>query len=336
MKAVHLTGFGLDNLRVVDIGQASVGPKQVRVRMEAASLNYRDYLLATGSYDPKQPLPLVPLSDGAGVVVEIGAEVSRVKAGDRVCPIFRQGWLSGEYKAETRATSLGAPLDGVMSEFMVLGEDGLVRIPDYLSFIEAATLPCAAVTAWNALRVEDDIGPGESVLIQGTGGVSLFALQIAKMAGAKAIVTSSSDEKLQHAKALGADVLINYKAHPKWDRLVREATDGVGVDHVVEVGGAQTLEMSVRSARLNGHISIIGNVTGSIATLSLPLMLMRHLRFQGITAGNRDSFEAMLRAMSLFKTRPVIDRTFGFGELKDALAYMASGSQFGKVCISHH
>jgi NADPH:quinone reductase-like Zn-dependent oxidoreductase len=336
MKAVELTGFGLENLKIVDRANRPLGPKEVRIQLEAASLNYRDYLLALGTYDPKQRLPLVPLSDGAGVVVDLGEEAKRFKVGDRVCPIFRQGWISGEYRAESRATSLGSPLDGVMSDYMALEESGLVAIPSYMSFLEAATLPCAAVTAWNALRVEDDIGPGQSVLIQGTGGVSLFALQFAKMAGAKVILTSSSDEKLERGKALGADVLINYRKHPKWDQVVREATDGVGVDHVVEVGGAETLEMSVRSARLNGHISIIGNITGSIAKLSLPLMLMRHLRFQGITAGNRDSFEAMLKAMELFKTKPVVDRVFDFHELKQALEYMASGSQFGKICISHN
>jgi len=335
MKAVQFQQFGLEHLEIVDRPDKLLGPKQVRLRMEAASLNYRDYLLVKGSYDPKQPLPLVPLSDGAGVVIEVGSDATKFKAGDRVCPIFRQAWISGKYKAETRATSLGAPLDGVMSEQMVLDETGLVRIPGYLSFEEAATLPCAAVTAWNALRVDDNVGPGSTVLVQGTGGVALFALQIAKIAGAKVIITSSSDQKLERAKKMGADVTINYRTNPKWDKLVREATNGVGVDHVIEIGGAETLEPSIRSTKLSGHISLIGNVTGSVASLSLPLMFMRHLRFQGITAGNRDSFEDMLLAMDLYKTKPVIDRIFGFGELKQALEYMASGSQFGKICISH-
>lgn len=335
MRAMQIEKFGLENLAMVDRPDDTPGVRQVRVRMRAGSLNYRDYLLVQGSYDPKQALPLIPLSDGAGEVVETGLGAIKFKVGDRVCPIFRQAWISGDYRAETRGTTLGGPLDGVMSEYMVLDETGLVRIPDHMSFLEAASLPCAAVTAWNALRVEDDIGPGSTVLVQGTGGVALFALQIAKMAGAKVILTSSSDEKLARAHALGADHLINYRQNPMWGGIAREITNGLGVDHVIEIGGAETLEQSIRSTKLSGHISLIGNVTGSVAQLSLPLMIMRHLRFQGITAGNRDSFEDMLAAMALHRTKPVLDKIFAFNELRLALEYMSSGSQFGKICISH-
>lgn len=335
MRAFELGKFGIDGLRLVQRADPRPGPGQVLVRMRAASLNYRDYLMVKGSYDGRQKLPLVPVSDGAGEIVEIGAGVGRVKVGDRVCPAFRQNWIAGPYRAEVRASSLGGPLDGAMQDLMVLSEEGVVKIPAYLDFAEAATLPCAAVTAWNAMRVDGDVAPGEFVLVQGTGGVSLFALQFAKMAGAQVIVTSSSDAKLEKARRLGADFLINYRSQPNWDKEVGKITDGRGVDHVMEVGGAQTLEKSIRSTRLGGQIALIGNVSGSVVQLSLPLMFMRHIKFQGITVGNRLSFEAMVQAMAAHVMRPVVDKVFAFEELPAALDYLGAGAQFGKVCLKH-
>lgn len=335
MRAFELGKFGIDGLRLVQRDDPRPGPGQVLVRMRAASLNYRDYLMVKGAYDGRQPLPLVPVSDGAGEIVEIGAGVSRVKTGDRVCPAFRQTWIAGPYRAEVRSSSLGGPLDGAMQDLMLLSEEGVVKIPAYLDFNEAATLPCAAVTAWNAMRVDGDVAPGEFVLVQGTGGVSLFALQFAKMAGAQVIITSSSDEKLEKAKRLGADFLINYRSQPNWEKEVNRITEGRGVDHVMEVGGAQTLEKSIRSTRLGGQIALIGNVSGSVAQLSLPLMFMRHIKFQGITVGNRLSFEAMVQAMAANAMRPVVDKVFPFEELPAALDYLGAGAQFGKVCLKH-
>ncbi len=335
MRAFELGKFGIDGLRLVQRADPRPGPGQVLVRMRAASLNYRDYLMVKGTYDRRQPLPLVPVSDGAGEIVEVGAGVSRVKTGDRVCPAFRQTWIAGPYRAEVRSSSLGGPLDGAMQDLMVLSAEGVVKIPAHLDFNEAATLPCAAVTAWNAMRVDGDVAPGEFVLVQGTGGVSLFALQFAKMAGAQVIITSSSDEKLEKAKRLGADFLINYRSQPNWDKEVNKITGGRGVDHVMEVGGAQTLEKSIRSTRLGGQIALIGNVSGSVAQLSLPLMFMRHIKFQGITVGNRLSFEAMAQAIAANAMRPVVDKVFAFEELPAALEYLGAGAQFGKVCLKH-
>ncbi|MEO8558208.1 MAG: NAD(P)-dependent alcohol dehydrogenase [Rhodospirillales bacterium] len=335
MRAFELGKFGLDGLSIVNRAEPKPGANQVLVKLRAASLNYRDYLMVSGAYDRRQALPLVPVSDGAGEIVEIGPGVTRVKVGDRVCPIFRQNWIAGPYRAEVRSTSLGGPHDGAMMDLMVLNEEGVIKIPAHLDYVEAATLPCAAVTAWNAMRVDSDVAPGEFVLVQGTGGVSLFALQFAKMAGAQVIITSSSDEKLEKAKKLGADFLINYRSQPDWDKQVNKITEGRGVDHVMEVGGALTLEKSIRSTKLGGQIALIGNVSGSVAQLSLPLMFMRHIKFQGITVGNRLSFEAMAQAIAAQKMHPVVDKVFPFEELPAALAYLAAGAQFGKVCLQH-
>jgi NADPH:quinone reductase-like Zn-dependent oxidoreductase len=334
MKAVVIQGkFGLDSLTLVDRPAPTPGPGQALVRVRAVSLNFRDLMTVKGLYNPKQPLPLVPCSDGAGEVAAVGPGVTRVKPGDRVAGIFAQKWLGGSLgRAELRST-LGGPLDGMLAEQVVLHEDGLVHVPGHLSDEEAATLPCAGVTAWSALVTEGQVRAGETVLVQGTGGVSIFALQFARLAGARVLVTSSSDAKLQRALQLGASDGINYKTTPDWDRRARELTGGAGVDHVVEVGGAGTLAKSLNAVRINGRVSVIGVLSGTATQLDIIPMLMQRVRLQGILVGPRDAFEAMNRAVALHQLRPVVDRVFPLAETREAFRTMESGSHFGKVCI---
>lgn len=333
MKAFEIQQtFGLESLKLTERAEPRPGPNQVLIKIRAASLNYRDWLTVQGTYNPKQPLPLVPLSDGAGEVVSLGERVTRVKAGDRVAGIFAQGWISGEPTvAKIRSSTLGGPLDGMLAEYVVLHEDGVVQLPEHLTYEEAATLPCAAMTAWNALTT-GALKPGETVLLQGTGGVSIFALQFAQLMGARVIITSSSDEKLARALRLGASAGINYRSTPDWDRQAKELTGGAGVDQVVEVGGAGTLGRSLRAVRMGGHISLIGVLAGSGEVNPLPI-LMQNVRVQGIFVGHREMFEAMNRAIALHKLRPVVDRTFDFLEAPEALRFLASGAHFGKICL---
>lgn len=325
-------GFGLESLVQGERPQPEPGPGEVLVRVRASSLNYRDLLVVKGLYNPKMPLPRIPLSDGAGEVVAVGAGVTRAKQGARVAAAFMQTWLAGEVSDATAKSALGGAIDGMLSEYVVLHEEGLVAIPEHLSFEEAATLPCAAVTAWNAL-IEGGLRAGQSVLVLGTGGVSLFALQFAKLNGARVIATSSSDEKLARARKLGADETINYKQNPAWDKRVRELTDGIGVDYVVEVGGAGTLPQSLRSVRTSGHVALIGVLTGPMGEVNPLPAVMKHVCLQGIYVGSRTMFEAMNRAISLHQLHPVIDRVFPFAEARDALRYMESAAHFGKIVI---
>jgi NADPH:quinone reductase-like Zn-dependent oxidoreductase len=333
MRAVEIQGaFGLDRLTVAERPEPRPGFGQALVRVHAASLNYRDLMMVTGQYNPRQRLPLVPCSDGAGEVVAVGEGVTRVRAGDRVCAIFAQGWLAGEPGREMLRTTLGGPLDGMLAEQVVLAADGLVKVPDHLSYEEAATLPCAAVTAWSAL-VERGLRSGESVLLQGTGGVSIFALQLAVHAGARVIITSSSDEKLARARELGAAAGINYRQVPEWGARARELAGGEGVDHVLEVGGAGTLAQSLQAVRVGGRIALIGVLSGAAAEVQLTSILMRLVRVEGMLVGSRASFEALNRAVALHGLRPVIDRTFSLAEVRAAFEHMASGSHFGKIVI---
>jgi NADPH:quinone reductase-like Zn-dependent oxidoreductase len=275
------------------------------------------------------------LSDGAGVVDAVGHGVTRVKTGDRVCPMFYQSWISGAPNNEHFRYSLGCEQDGTMMDYLLLSEDGVAPIPAYLDFVEASTLPTAAVTAWRALVTEGGVKPGDTVLIQGTGGVSLFALQFAKMLGASVIVTSSSDKKLERVRAMGADETINYLTVPQWGVRARELVGGQGVDHVVEVGGAGTIGQSLRAVRTGGTLSMIGVLAGPDLTIPLGQVVTRHIRLQGITVGNRDDFEAMAKAMALHRVHPVVDRVFAFEDLRAALNHLASGAHFGKICIRH-
>jgi NADPH:quinone reductase-like Zn-dependent oxidoreductase len=325
--------FGLDRLVPSERPDPAPGPGQVVVRLAAASLNYRDLLTVQGVYNPRQGLPLIPLSDGVGRVEAVGAGVRRVKAGERVAASFFPRWTCGEPSREVLRDTLGGPLDGTLCEQMLLPESGVVRVPEHLSDEEAATLPCSGLTAWSALFEEGRLRPGDSVLVQGTGGVSLFALQLAKMAGARVIVTSSSDAKLERARSLGADGLINYLKTPEWGRRAAELTGGAGVDQVIEVGGAGTIEQSLQAVRIGGTISVIGNLTGNEKELSLVRILMRRIRIQGVLVGHREAFEAMSRAIGQARLRPVVDRTFPFAEAPAAFAYLAEGKHFGKICI---
>ena len=325
--------FGLDHMQRVELAPEPLGPRDVRMQVHAASLNYRDVLMVAGLYNPKQPLPLVPLSDGAGEIVEVGAAVTRVRLGDRVVGLFAQGWLSGRARIEKIRATLGGPLPGMLRTEAVLSEEGVARFPAEYSYEEAATLPCAALTAWSALT-QAEVQSGETVLVQGTGGVSLFAAQFAKLRGARVIVTSKSNEKLERvAKDLGTDFAINYTDIPKWSGRVRELTGKQGADVIVEVGGGATLAESTRAVRAGGTICLIGVLSGVESTLLLTPVLMQNVRIQGVLVGHRDGFDDMVRALEASTVRPVIDRVFGFDEAPRAFEHLAAGAHFGKVVV---
>ena len=333
MKSYEYAKLGLENLALVERPLPRPAAHEVVVKLHAASLNYRELLFAWGRYNPNPRLPAVPGSDGAGEVTALGADVTRWKVGDRVCPIFMQGWLSGPLTPAWPRTALGGgDLDGTLREYGAFHEDGLVAIPAHLSFEEAATLPCAAVTAWHALVHVGRIKAGDTILTLGTGGVSVFALQLAKLQGARVIATSSSDEKLARVRLLGADETINYKTTPDWDAEVLRLTGGAGVDHVVEVGGAGTMPRSCNAARAGGLVSVIG-VLAPGEGLNPVQVLMKTLRVQGIFVGSRQMFEELNRAVALARLKPVIDRTFAFGQVREALDYMRSGAHLGKIVI---
>ena len=334
MKAYRLHEFGgPEALKCEEVPSPTPGPGEVLVRLRAVSLNYRDLLVSKGVYNPRLKLPMIPVSDGAGEVVATGAGVTGRKPGERVISCFAPAWLDGPPTEAKMRSALGADADGVLREEAVLPEGALVPIPAHLSFEEAATLPCAAVTAWNALVETGGVKPGESVLIQGTGGVSLFALQFARLAGARVIATSSSDQKLARARDLGASDGINYQSTPDWDRRVRELTAGQGVDFIVEVGGAGTLPKSTRAVRLGGTIALIGVLSGG-GEFNPISVLMKHIRLQGIFVGSRRMLESMIRAIESSQLHPVIDRVFPFDQAVAALKHLESGAHFGKVVIA--
>jgi len=333
MKVYELRQFGIENLALVERAEPQPGANEVVVKFHAASLNYRDLLFVKGLYKPKARLPAVPFSDGAGEVVAAGANVKKWQVGSRVCPIFTQAWIEGSLTAEKRRTTLGAgDVEGVLREYGAFDENGLVEIPEHLSFEQAATLPCAGVTAWNALIVSGQVKAGDSVLTLGTGGVSVFALQFAKMHGARVIATSSSDEKLEKAKRLGADEVINYKRTPDWDKEVLRLTDKLGIDHVVEVGGAGTLSKSLNAVRIGGHVAVIGILAGA-GEFDPRSILMKAVRMQGLLVGSRRMFEEMNRAVESNGLKPVIDKTFAFEDAAAALRHMETGAHFGKVVV---
>ena len=334
MKAFEIQkSFGLDALTLVERPDPEPPPSHVLVRVKAASLNYRDLLTVRGLYNPKQPLPLVPLSDGAAEVVGTGEGVTRVKVGDRVAASFFQKWLSGRPTKAKLLSALGGPLDGMLRDHIVLHEEGLVHVPDHLSDEEAACLPCTAVTAWSALIEQGGLRAGETIVVLGTGGVSLAALQFAKLVGARVIVTSSSEAKLERARSLGADETIDYKKVPDWEKKVRELTGGEGADHVLEVGGGGTFAKSVRATRVGGTISLIGVLAGNSTEVNLNPILMQNIRVQGVIVGSRETFEAMNRAIRQHRLRPVVDRVFAFAEARAALEWMAGQQHFGKIVV---
>lgn len=332
MKSFLLkTAFGIENLSYVDVPEPKPGPGQILVKMRAWSLNYRDLLVVRGIYAPKLKFPFQILSDGVGEVVATGSGVTRINTGDRVAGAFMQKWIEGGLNEEKSKSALGGNIPGLAAEYVVLEAEGAVHVPAQLTDEEAATLPCAAVTAWNALVTSGNLTAGDTVLVQGTGGVSLFALQFARMLGARVIATSSSDSKLARARTLGASDGINYKSTPKWGNAVRDLTNGYGVDHIVEVGGAGTLTQSLHAVRAAGQISLIGVLTGGEVN-PIPI-LMKGVTVQGIFVGSREMFEAMNRAIALNGLKPIVDCVFPFAELPQALRHMESGAHFGKIVL---
>ena len=332
MKVWQVTReWSIDAMELVERPDPETGAGQIAVRMRAASLNYRDLLTVQGKGGAYK-LPFVPFSDGAGEVTAVGDGVTRVSIGDRVCPMFFQSWFDGRPSASNRRLALGGTRPGVLQELIVLDAEGVSRIPDHLTFEEAATLPCAALTAWRALFEEALIRPGQTILVQGTGGVSIFALQFAKLAGATVIVTSSSDEKLERAKALGADHAINYRSVAEWGKAAADWAGG-GVDHVVEVGGKDTFQQSIEAARVGGTILVIGVLSGFAQQIAIPSLFGKNLHVIGLSVGSRRMFENMVSAIGHNHIKPVVDRTFGFTEVPDALRLMQQAGHFGKIAI---
>ncbi len=323
----------LDGLKLVEAEDPRPGTGQVVVRIRACALNHRDLNIISGNYTSVALKPAaIPLSDGAGEVTSAGQGVTRWKIGDRVAPIFVQRWLGGELLPEYMSSALGGPSDGVLAEQIVLDEEGLVRIPSHMTFEQAATLPCAAVTAWNAALVKGALQPGQTLVTLGTGGVSLFAAQFALMTGARVIATTGSDEKAARLHELGIADVINYRTAPEWDARVRELTGGRGADLVVEVGGPGSVAKSIAAIRYCGHISVVGNLAGK-AMIDPGTLFAKRASMCGIQVGSRDMFEAMNRAIELRKLKPVIDRVFEFNDTRAAYEYLATGKHFGKVVI---
>jgi NADPH:quinone reductase-like Zn-dependent oxidoreductase len=335
MKAYRIQDqFGLDHLELANLPEPEPGPLEAVVKVRAVSLNSRDLRMVTGEYNPRQKLPLIPCSDGAGEIVRVGVGVRDLKPGDRVISVFAPGWASGEPTRQKLASTLGGPMDGMLTERRALPIDGLLPMPRHLSFEEAATLPCAAVTAWRALVTEGRVKPGNTVLVQGTGGVALFGLQIARLLGARVIVVSRSDEKLERARQLGAAHGINSLKTPDWHKEVKALTDKVGVDHVLDLGGAETLERSLLSVRMGGQISVIGVLGGTQGPVNLIPILMQNVRLQGVLVGTREEYADMIRAFEVSELKPVIDTVFSYGETHAAFERLASGKHFGKIVIA--
>lgn len=332
MQAWQIPTFGIQALDFVYIPTPDPGPGQVRVRVRAVSFNYRDLLMAKGLYNPKLQLPRVPCSDGAGEVDAVGEGVTRWKVGDRVAGIFMQNWLDGPPTPIKVKGALGGDIDGMLAEQVVLHENGLVAIPRHLSFEEAATLPCAAVTAWNALAA-GDVKPGSTVLIQGTGGVSIFALQFARLKGARVLGISGNEEKLERAIGLGLDAGLNYREHPEWDRWAMDETGGEGVDLIVEVGGQGTLARSLRAVRMAGTIAQVGVLSGSAEPLAIPTILHKQARVQGIYVGSRQDFLDMNKAITLTRLRPV-GANYHWDQTREVLTRMEQASHFGKLVVT--
>jgi NADPH:quinone reductase-like Zn-dependent oxidoreductase len=332
MRAVEASDFSIDSLRVVERPVPQPRRGEILVRVRAASLNYRDLAVLAQGYMPALKLPYVPASDASGDVVALGEDVTRFKTGDRVVPIYTQGWHAGMPTLELRTQrTLGGPLPGVLSDYIAIPAEDAVVAPPHLSHEEAATLPIAAVTAWSTL-IEGGLKPGDTVLVEGTGGVALFALQFAKAAGATVIALSSSDEKLGRARQLGADTGINYRTTPEWNVAVREATRGRGVDIVVETAGS-TLPKALAAVAFGGFIGVVGFVAGTEATIPLRAMIGPMVRVQGIAVGSRERFEAMNRAIARHTLRPVIDKTFPLEQTAEAFTRMQRGAHFGKIVI---
>jgi NADPH:quinone reductase-like Zn-dependent oxidoreductase len=334
MKTIQLKkGFGFEELTMVELDIPTPGPKEVLIRMRAASLNYRDLVVLSGLMPTEVKFPFIPLSDGAGEIVAVGQGVTRFQVGHRVAGNFQQRFIGGTPRPGVLEDSLGGPLNGVAAEYVVLHEDGVVRIPDHLSYEEASTLPIAALTAWSMLIEYGGLQAGDTVLLQGTGGVSIFGLQFSLMAGARVIITSSSNDKLERAKALGAWQTINYSEVPDWDKAALELTGGV--DHVLDVGGAATMGKSINALRTGGTVSMVGFLSGlTIPEYDVSSILHKAATVRGSQVGNRDHFEKMNRAIAHHGLHPVIDRVFPLDRIGEAFALLAEGKQyFGKIVV---
>ncbi len=327
--------WGLDALEIVEAADPTPGPGEVLVRMRAVSLNYRDLLMVGGMY-PRMagsPSHVTPFSDGCGVIEAVGEGVTRVKPGDRVATLFFQNWISGPPTVAKLMSSLGSPIPGAGRELAVFSADGVSKVPDFLTDQQVATLPCAALTAWRALYEDADLRPGDTVVLQGTGGVSIFGLQFAHATGLRTLITSSSDEKLARAKALGADHLVNYRETPEWSGPVRAATGGVGADLIIEVGGGGTIEQSMKAIKIGGHIAIVGVVAGLGGPFNTAALIGNSAKLQGLSVGSRDMFEAMCRLIELHRIGPIVDKVFPWTEAKAAFAAMQGGEHFGKIVL---
>ena len=334
MRAMQITGdWGLENLKPARLPTPEPLSDEALVAIKAISINPRDLVMANGGYGRQGgTLPLIPLCDGAGEVVAVGNSVTDIKVGDRVAPSYSSTWLSGIRGPESVKGAHGGPADGTAREFMPVLADSLVKLPDSLTYDEGATLPCAAVTAWNALVEQGQINSSDTVLLQGTGAVSLFALQIALIKGATVIMTSSSEEKLNRVRGLGAHHVINYNDITAWDKTVKEITDGRGVDLVVEVGGAETLERSLKSVRTGGTLSMIGVLAGRKAEFDLGRVVTRNIRLQGVTVGSKKMFDNMVAAFASHNVHPVLDdATFELEELAVTLGRLPENKHFGKI-----
>lgn len=335
MRAYQLPkgGAGIGALVKIERPDPKASYRQVLVKVAACSLNFRDLSLVRGTYRMPVREQLIPLSDGAGEVVEVGPGVTRVKIGDKVAGCFFQRWSGGEAPPDLHASVLGGSIDGMLADYAVLEEEGVVKIPAHLTVEEGATLPCAGVTAWHALVEHGKVIAGQTVLLQGTGGVSILGLQLAHAMGVQVVITSSSDDKLARAKKLGAIHGINYKSTPDWEKAAKDFTGGRGVDQVIDVGGANTLERSFDAIRLGGKISMIGGLSGPPTELNPRLIFARRANVQGISVGSTQNFEAMNRAIAANRIKPVIDKVFNFDEVQAAYRHMAAGAHFGKIVI---
>jgi len=333
MKIWQIPSFGINNLELAERPTPHPASGQVLVKLHAVSLNYRDLLVVLGRYNPRLALPRIPCSDGAGEIISVGDGVTQWKPGQRVAGIFMQNWIDGPPNAAKQRGALGGDIDGMLAEYVVLDETGVVEIPEHLSWEQAATLPCAGVTGWNAVVHAGRIKPGDTVVIQGTGGVSIFALQFAKLLGACVLGTSSSDDKLQRAHSLGLDSGVNYKHTADWAKWVLEQTGGVGADLVVEVGGAGTFTQSLKAIRIGGTIAQIGILSQSAEPLQIAPLLHKQVHLQGIYVGSRADFEEMNKAIALHALQPSVDEVFAFAHSRNALKVMEAASHFGKLVI---
>jgi NADPH:quinone reductase-like Zn-dependent oxidoreductase len=334
LKSWILTQFGPEGLQSVDRKSKPISAGEIRIKLLAISLNYRDWLVVTGRYDSRMKLPFAPCSDGVGIVTEIAPDVRRFKVGDRVIPAFSQSWVSGEFSKESRIKTLGGPLDGTLAGELVVSAYGAVKAPSNLTNFEAATLGCAGLTAWNALSATGHLKPGDTVLVQGSGGVSIFALQIAKKIGAKVAVVSGSVDRFEKLREIGADFVVDYHQHPAWSKTIRDWTGGRGVDHVVDIGGAGTIQQSIAAVRSGGRISLIGMLSGGKQEIDLVPIFMNAISLQGIYVGSVTMLEDFCQMIENSDLRPLISRQYAFDDLPEAMLDMGSGRTFGKLVVS--